>query len=333
MRDVQKKINSDLANAAEAELYASLPNGSARNGINANDAVSQNDKVLRIQGMVNKDRTVSAFLLANPFYYDNRLTDPAFRYAFRNRLLISNIGSRQWCVCGSPMDSLGMHPYVCPSQTIRNKAQNTSHAQICKTVRSAAKACTRYISHIEVSDNEPRAKDFLETINDGNNDELHDPNENPYDINRRLDVVIQDHSDPSSTLVLDMTIVCPISKSIQYDQCGDAAKFAQARKTQKYSKIFDLSKTSLGTALFFAIETNGYIAVSSRVNVCKVLAQLSKEDYSIALSRLYQKISVSMHRNRAQQLDETVRRYSLDEKPLFTYSSGIIPRVPLHRFH
>jgi len=143
LRDVQKKINSDLANAAEAELYASLPNGSARNGINANDAVSQNDKVLRIQGMVNKDRTVSAFLLANPFYYDNRLTDPAFRYAFRNRLLISNIGSRQWCVCGSPMDSLGMHPYVKQSEVPLKHAHVISHISRFRTMNPEPKTSWR----------------------------------------------------------------------------------------------------------------------------------------------------------------------------------------------
>jgi hypothetical protein len=88
-----------------------------------------------------------------------------------------------------------------------------------------------------------------------------------------------------------------------------------------------MSNNDLGMVHFFAMEANGCIAMSSRKEICKHFALMSIEDYPIALSRFYQKVSVAFQKSRATQINDTVNYYSVDEKPTCPYINGDLPDV------
>jgi hypothetical protein len=321
---IQNKINKELSDMVETELYHSLPNGNPRNGINGID--SYNDKAVRIQGMANKDPTVSAFLLANPVFYSNKLKNNAFIYALRTRMLLSVVGSRKFCICGHPMDLFAQHTSCCPTATLRNKAHNTAHAIVNQAVKDSIISCTSHVEDISVLHSEPFVNEFFPPCQKSNRSINSNFNRN------RLDIAIIDNSNPSKSIFIDTTIVsCMQKKMKDYESCGDAALFGQKKKETEYAKNYDMTNNDLGKAHIFAVESNGCIALSSRIEICKYFANMATEDFSIALSRIYQKISVAFHKSRAMQIYNTVRHYSVDEKPSIKYVRGNLPddNIPL----
>jgi hypothetical protein len=319
---VQHRIIKELSILVEADLYNSLPLGNPSFGINAHDSLSVNDKAIRIQGLVNKDTTVSAFLLANPSFYCNKIRDNAFVYSIRTRMLRSVVGSRKFCICGKPMDLFAHHTGCCTSSTLRNKSKNTIHAVVNRAIKHCIMDCTRDIEEISVLRSEPFVHEFFPSrVPDGRSKKSNLSS-------KRLDIAVINGLDSSKSILIDTTLVSCMQKSIKsYDKCGDVALFGQERKEKTYSKYFDVSNNKLGMVHFFAVEANGCIALSSRKDVCKHFSCMSNEEFPIALSRFYQKVSVAFQKCRAVQISNTVNFYSVDKKSSCPYVNGDLPDV------
>jgi hypothetical protein len=88
---------------------------------------------------------------------------------------------------------------------------------------------------------------------------------------------------------------------------------------------FHIENKLLGEAHFFAVETNGSIAPTSR-KLCKRFAEISREPTEIAIQKIFQRLSVAMHEVRAQQIKDTIFFYSMDSAPTYGYMSGEIKK-------
>jgi hypothetical protein len=322
---VQQRINLVLNSVVEKELYKALPDGDARFGWNGDNEFSLNNKAIRLQGIANKDKVVSAFLNANPAHRPTQLNNDAFKYAFYERLLFNVMGSRKYCMCGMPMDSLGNHALLCPRMTIRTKLRNSAHAGLCVAIKSAFSECIRG-SGLVILNGEPKASDYFEVKYNALKTSKNPDVRNPHTAQRRFDFAIKDHNGTLPTIVVDGTMICPLSSAIKrYNTAGDAAVFAQKTKIVKYMRNFHLENRLLGEPHFFAVETNGSIAPTSR-KLCKRFAQISREPTDIAIQKIFQRISVSLHRIRAQQIKDTIFFYSMDTAPTCGHVSGEIKK-------
>ena len=323
---VQNRINIALGNRVKNQLYNELPQGDTRYGLNGLDSLSITNKAIRLQGIANTDKTVSAFLYANPAIRHLQMENEAFTYALWTRLLLNLMGSRKYCVCGKPMDSLANHSLVCSATTIRNKLRNWAHAMLLKAIRGAFGDCING-SGLKLMDGEPRVSEFFDVRQDA---QVSSPVgvRNPHNSQRRADIGIIDTLGVLPPRLYDATIVCPVADYVKsYNSAGDAAKKAQERKTAQYMKNFHIENILSGDCHMFAVESNACIALSTR-ETCEIYAKISKDPDEIAIQKIYQRISVAMHKIRAQQIKDTLYLFSLDEVPLFPYTNGPISSVP-----
>jgi hypothetical protein len=220
---VQHRINLVMSSEVDKDLYKALPDGDARFGWYSANEFSLNNKAIRIQGIANKDKVVSAFLNANPGIKPTRLTNDALKYSFYKRMLFNVMGSRKYCVCGMPMDSLGNHALLCPKMPIRTKLRNSAHAGLCVSiVRGAFSECIRG-SGLTIMKNEPKARDYFDVKHNAlkvsNNPDVR----NPHTDQRRLDIAVTDCKGNLPAIVIDGTMTCPLAGTItRYNTAGDA---------------------------------------------------------------------------------------------------------------
>jgi hypothetical protein len=324
---VQRRINMVNSDIIRKELYNDLPEGDARYGLNGFDQVSVSNKAIRFQGIANADKTVSAFLYANPVIPHLQMSNEAFNISICTRLLLKITGSRKFCICGMPTDTLANHALICPANTIRNKLRNSAHAGLCKGVKAAIGECIKG-TDLKMMEGEPSAKDFFETKADAVRNPKKNGSKNQHTVDRRFDAAVIDSKGELRTLVIDNTIACPLANYFKkYNEAGDAASKAQEYKVSKYKKNFHIEKKLLGDFHFFAVETNGAMAESTR-KLCKLYAKISLEpvmQVSVAILKIYQRISVVMHGLRAQQVIDTIKFFSVDSELECPYVSGDLP--------
>ncbi len=70
---IQSKVNGAIAKATEDRVMDALPRGGPSGGYNVDGGMNQTEKSLRCQGFVNKEKTASAWLTANPGYHGTRI--------------------------------------------------------------------------------------------------------------------------------------------------------------------------------------------------------------------------------------------------------------------
>ena len=298
---VQSRINSHLAAIKAKRINSSLPQGRPAHGAGIANALSFNEKSIRIQAAANKDSSASAFLVANPAFFWCRMSNSAFTTAFKVRNLVPLTPAPIVCKCGQPVDDLLNHPLVCSDITTRSPLRNTMHAQLCSSVRRIAK---RYFSkdQMRVTDKEPFCRDFFPPSN-GPAHVLQLPpvDHNPHrvDVHRRADIGIVDDTPSNRAILIDCTTVCPASEYINNYNPGKAANQATERKTSLYRRYFQIDGDPTKVLYFFAVETTGGLGKHAR-NFCKLLANIQSEDgFSHEIQRIYQELSVSFQSSRA----------------------------------
>ena len=69
--------------------------------------------------------------------------------------MLNVMGSRTYCICGTPMDCLGDHIRVCSRAAIKSKASDPAHAILSRSLHGRSN--NRYI----ITPGEPHIGDYL----------------------------------------------------------------------------------------------------------------------------------------------------------------------------
>ena len=126
---LQKLITSQLQALRRGAAQLSLPTGLPRNGPAVHQPLTPNDTAIRRQGITDLTcRDSSQWLTANPAFIFNKMSDAAVKTCYHLRHMFPVLGSRKFCICGTPTDCLEDHALVCPQITVRNQTRNTAHS-------------------------------------------------------------------------------------------------------------------------------------------------------------------------------------------------------------
>ena len=125
---MQKLITSQLQALRRGAAQLSLPTGLPRNGPAVHQPLTPNDTAIRRQGITNLTcRDSSQWLTANA----------AFKTCYHLRHMFPVLGSRKFCICGTPTDCFGDHALVCPQITVHNQTRNSAHSDASRGLRNA----------------------------------------------------------------------------------------------------------------------------------------------------------------------------------------------------
>ena len=268
--------------------------------------------------MANKDKTASAWLSANPFIPHCRMSDSSFKTSWKIRTLQPLFPSNMWCKCGSEIDRLGYHFYVCPAKSISTKVRGDVHYALKMAV--AETGDYYYRSHqVRSAKEEPHVKDYLEPkpvvqTRHSNQQPTSDESTflcNPMGPNRRADIAFKPTAQDEMVVLVDVTTVSPLIKRCKMYHPGQLADTAVKAKVDSYSKHFETLSSRTASLWFFAIETNGVFSKEAK-KFCQIMAEVAGSP--LFIQTIYQRLSVAIQNSISKQIYKATNSYISLEK-------------------
>ena len=368
---IQSKINQEHANSIGNKIIFQLSDGLTATGTNTStprvESINLNETVLKFQALANKESSASAWLTSNPAYIHNQMSDEAFNTAFHIRNLFPVMGSRKWCFCGEKMDCLGWHVHHCKDQGIKNPLRNDLHEKLKTTISNISQNYVSSIQMVSIHRPEPRLERFFKKINPVHNGVPTEVNEENralstnnedeesiltvnngfrYDKEKiKADIGIypkisynEDNNDDTNiedkkAILIDVTSCCPIAQRVLKNfKPGRPADHATKEKINIQYKHWNIQDNSKANLLIFAIDsTTGTVGKEGK-DFLKFLSQLTDNESSVEVSRMYGRISTAFQANRAYWISKTRSEKSFDEQPQTPTNPnrrGVYP-LPLH---
>jgi len=96
----------------------------------------------------------------DPAFISNKMSDAAFKTCYHLRHMFPVLGSRKFCICGTPTDCFGDHALVCPQITVRNQTRNTAHSNVSRGLRNALQPRSIHSGYYIVQ-GEPHLEDYV----------------------------------------------------------------------------------------------------------------------------------------------------------------------------
>jgi hypothetical protein len=341
---VQARINRVLDKLREEAMDAELPRGRAASGLGANDPYTEEESVIRQQALSNKNYTASAYLTANPMHPENHMSDMAFRIAFYTRHMFPLKMSRDYCICSEKMDKLCEHPMCCKLAAVRALLRNWAHAGLGDVLRRVAEPRAAAVGLKPYRKTlEPKLRQFFAFNSKASKvsvSQLKELNEHQgIHVEKRADVGLMDENG-GRHICIDVTFAAGRNKAAQKAQkngvkSGAAATLAEKGKAKAYAKLFDINNKPSddmgewqGAEMwFFGVDTAGGLGEEA-MNVVNEMASWNEVDDAVDKQRILEQISVKVQTLRAQQIIDTINRFSTDEKPTFPFVSGTLPVLP-----
>jgi hypothetical protein len=226
------------------------------------------------------------------------MDDTCFRMAMKQRLLIPVVNRNCYCECGQVLDPLATHTWICSK--VGATFRNAAHPKLKDTVKDIAHDLLKQ-SEFKVERAEPTVERFFPR----NVNEPHDEDQ----IERRADILIRHTNHDLTSILIDVTMVCPAAGIAEYKTPGDRATKREKDKYEEYRKHFNIEDTSKATIYFFGVETTGALGYEA-IKFCKLMAEKSPGNFSETIKYIYQRIAVQIQGIRASQIMTTLRKYS-----------------------
>ncbi len=306
---LQQKMMRAIHEAVADELVRRLPVGIPSAGGEIVGALNVHERVVKMQGLCNRDKTASAWLSANPAFYANRMNNAAFIPSFRRRNLLPIVPPGQRCRCGMEVDMFGQHAFVCENKFIKARVTNASHANLAKSLRETMRPKMKNIGMTEIR-TEPQMENYYPRIEQPNR--RRDDDDTMY----RADVGFNsDGNGGEQALLVDVALKSIMVKALKTYKPGELADARALEKVHNYEKRFNIKDSTKAKLFFFTVESLGALGKEA-VKLCKFLAKFAGEEhYSVELQRIYQRISVNMQTNIQRQTMiymEMIRRSFFD---------------------
>ena len=288
-----------------------------------------------IQYKANLDKQASKWINLHPGSYLYRLNNTEFRHSIAFRMGIHLAMQRQFCLCGKPFDSLGLHHHTC---TYTCSHRTDIHEKVKKIIQNELQRAHKFGKYSIAADKlkEPRINDFVQAA-DCEEDDVDKCNPFLKGENRYGDAGIIDRTDnPDEPQIyiydvgqcsLNCQTVRPNGKDIDFGlrQNGDGARHVKYHKEDKYKKEFTYGRKLHIKILGFDTGT-GCIDSNTR-SVLKQIAkfvccgQLPGEEFPdpsvIAMRHQYllKQISVAFQKWRSNLFNDSLKFFSCDLHP------------------
>lgn len=152
----------------------------------------------------------------------------------------------------------------------------------------------------------------------------------PKEIRNRADIACFDPNNTRPAVLVDVTAKSPLCAHYKKYYPGGVAEDAVKLKLKDYRSHHVIDDTTRARIFFFAMETSGAPSKEAK-RLCKELANLSNAPYSVALQRIYQRLSVDFQINIAQQVNFALN-YQSPPPPIILIPPSI-PPPPLPSLH
>ncbi len=298
LKKVQQKINDAKAKNSQAQINSDCVERWPQVGVRVNTRPTFSQRVMKIQSISNSNYNTSAWLHASPAHIHTRMDDTCFRMAMKQRLLIPVVNRNCYCECGQVLDPLATHTWICSK--VGATFRNAAHPKLKDTVKDIAHDLLKQ-SEFKVERAEPTVERFFPR----NVNEPHDEDQ----IERRADILIRHTNHDLTSILIDVTMVCPAAGIAEYKTPGDRATKREKDKYEEYRKHFNIEDTSKATIYFFGVETTGALGLEA-MKFCKLMAEKSPGNFSETIKYIYQRIAVQIQGIRASQIMTTLRKYS-----------------------
>jgi hypothetical protein len=319
---MQKKISDQLQSLRRAAALRALPTGPPNTG-GALNPLTHHDIARRRQGINNYTcRASGAWLKSNPAMWTNRMNDNCFNMSFWIRNMFNVMGSRTYCICGTPMDCLGDHTRVCSRAAVKSKASNPAHATLSRSLRQYLDHGRVNCSYI-ITPGEPHIGDYLVRRPRGN---VHRHPPLP-DTQRRADIAMVNLHDNITTLV-DVTIASHNAQTAAADYTvGQAAAARTIDKRRAYDRDFETTNPNVNLVIF-AVEDSGAVHPEAHQFLRSHARLVAPDNPGRELGHSLASLSVSIQAARAKSVTTARDLLSVDALPPQPYITGILPIVP-----
>jgi hypothetical protein len=123
---MQRKINQEKLQTKQSQYMRSIPAATQKRGVADNpDVLSR-----KVQMLTNEDSVSNAWMLANPGFPANHMSNINFSQAFAIRCGLNIMGSRSHCVCGEETDCFGYHGGVCRLGYVKTTPRHYLHSAL-----------------------------------------------------------------------------------------------------------------------------------------------------------------------------------------------------------